>query len=190
MTEWNIQPRASACTNCQSSFADKAVYHTFLLHTAEGYRRRDLCPACCARAERAGVISYWQGEYRVPPPPPPEPIGKDTAETLLKELVVSTDPAHAAPRYILAVMLERKKLLKHRDTVRDADGRELLLYEHAQTGDSFSVPDPHLRLDQLEDVQRHINELLQSPPPSQPAPAQQAGPAADPARGATAGEHG
>ncbi len=96
----------------------------------------------------------------MPAPPPPEAIQKENAETLLRKLVESTDPSHAAARYILAVMLERKKLLKHRDTVTDAQGNELLIYEHAQSGESFTVPDPHLRLDQLAEVQEHVAELL------------------------------
>jgi hypothetical protein len=160
MTEWDIQSRADACTKCQRPFADKEPYHTLLGTDAGGYARRDLCGACFADASRDGVISYWQGEYKLPPPPPPEPIQKETAETLLRKLVESTDPSHEAARYILAVMLERKRILKHRDTVRGENGDELLVYEHARTGESFTLPDPHLRLDQLTRVQEEVAALL------------------------------
>jgi len=160
MTEWDIQSRADTCAACQRLFADKEVYHTLLRTDASGYQRRDLCSTCYADAPRDGVLSYWQGEYKLPPPPLPEPIQKETAETLLRKLVESTDPARAAARYILAVMLERKRILKHRDTARDKDGSELLVYEHAHTGESFTIPDPHLRLDQLAQVQQEITAVL------------------------------
>lgn len=176
MTEWDIQPRAHACTGCQQPFTDKQPYHTFLSMAATGYARRDLCGTCHAAASREGVLSYWQGEYKAPPPPAPEPIQKETAETLLRKLVESTDPGHSAARYILAVMLERKRILKHRDTVADAEKGDLLIYEHAQSGESFTVPDPHLRLDQLQEVQAHVAELL-----SPSAPKTEAGPNPDPA---------
>lgn len=156
MTEWDIQPRATTCSACRQPFADKQTYHTLLSMTATGYERRDLCPACFPAAPREGVLSFWQAEYKMPPPPPPEAIQKDTAETLLRKLVESNDPGHTASRYILAVMLERRRILKHRDTVND-----VLVYEHAGTGESFTVPDPHLRLDELEEVQRQVAELLQ-----------------------------
>ena len=104
------------------------------------------------------------------------PSKRKPPETLLRKLVESTDPNHAAARYILAVMLERKRILRHRDTVTDEQGTELLVYEHAQTGESFTVPDPHLRLDQLTDVQQHVAELL-----GPAAPKAEAEPAADPA---------
>src|SRR5258708_7689060 len=161
MTEWDIQSRADACTACRKPFVDKEVYQTLLSVDASSYARRDLCGACFAGASRDGVISYWQGEYKLPPPPPPEAIQKESAETLLRKLVESTDPSHAATRYILAVMLERKRILKHRDTVHEEDGNDLLVYEHARTGESFTLPDPHLRLDQLEHVQEEVAALLQ-----------------------------
>lgn len=164
-TDWDIQSRASACTTCQEPFADKQTYHTLLGMTAAGYQRRDLCTECYIKAARDGVLSYWQGEFKMPPPPPPEAIQKDTAESLLRKLIESTDPDHAAARYILAVMLERKRLLKHRDTTHEADGRELLVYEHALTGESFTIPDPKLRLDELEQIQRQVADLLSPPTP-------------------------
>jgi hypothetical protein len=174
MTEWDIQSRSDVCTACQSPFADKSSYHTLLAFDAEGYRRRDLCDACITGASRERVISYWQGEYRQPAPPPPEPIQKETAETLLKKLVEAADPAQAGAAYILAVMLERKRILKHRDTVRDENGTELLVYEHGRTGESLTIPDPHLQLDQLEEVQRQVAGLL-SPPIPHPDPLPAAG---------------
>jgi hypothetical protein len=160
MTEWDIQSRADACTECQRAFADKEAYHTLLAMDAGGYARRDLCGACFAGTSREGVISYWQGEFKLPPPPAPEPIQKENAETLLRKLLESTDPSHEAARYILAVMLERKRILKHRDTVKGENGDELLVYEHARTGESFTLPDPHLRLDQLTRVQEEVSALL------------------------------
>jgi len=161
MTEWDIQPRSHVCTACQQPFADKQDYHTLLSMTEAGYQRRDLCPTCYPAATRDGVVSYWQGEYKMPAPPPVEAIGKNTAETLLRKLVEAKDPAQAGPCYILAVMLERKKILKHRDTIKDEAGHDLLVYEHATNGESFTVLDPQLRLGELEEVQRQVADLLQ-----------------------------
>jgi hypothetical protein len=178
MTEWDIQPRGDTCGACQRPFADGEAYHTLLSLGAAGYQRRDLCGTCYASVSRDGVLSYWQGEYKPPPPPPAEPIQKETAETMLRKLVESADPSHAAARYILAVMLERKRILKQRDTIRDEKGADLLVYEHAGTGESFTIPDPCLRLDQLAQVQQEIAAVLH--PTAQCA---QAEPVAEPGLG-------
>ncbi len=161
-TEWEIQARSHQCSQCGTGFADKSPYRTVLTVEGEGYKRRDLCPNCWQQVSAANdnsVVSQWQGIYKAPAPPPPEPIAKNTAEAKLRELIASNDPAHAGVRYILAVMLERKKVLRHRDTLRQ-DGQELLVYEHAESGEMFTLPDPHLRLDQLEQVQAEVAGML------------------------------
>ena len=74
-------------------------------------------------------------------------------------------PEHARAAYILALMLERKRLLRPTGNHADeAAQRRLLFYEHARTGETFVVVDPALRLDQIEEVQREVADLLKGPP--------------------------
>jgi hypothetical protein len=56
-------------------------------------------------------------------------------------------------------MLERKRVLKQIKTEESAN-RRVLIYEHGGTGDVFIVPDPQLRLDELESVQNEVVQLL------------------------------
>ncbi|MCZ7634636.1 MAG: hypothetical protein M5U12_00300 [Verrucomicrobia bacterium] len=57
-------------------------------------------------------------------------------------------------------MLERKRLLKAKAQALEA-GRRVLIYEHATTGDVWTILDPDLQLDQLENVQRDVARLLE-----------------------------
>ena len=166
MIEWNIQGRARACQGCGRGFADRETYHTLLFEERSGFQRLDVCGACWETqhrhggTDRKGFVSYWQGVYLVPPPPPPEPIQKDSAESLLRRLTEQMDPARHAAAFILAVMLERKRVLKVRETRRQ-EGRRVLIYELPRTGEIFTIPDPELHLDQLEQVQREVATLLE-----------------------------
>jgi hypothetical protein len=175
MTEWNIQSRAHGCEACGKPFADQEPFHTLLFEEKAELRRSDVCGACWdqqyhAARDRKGFVSCWQGIYEVPPPPA-EPIRKETAETLLRKLIELNDPQYIPAGFILAVMLERKRLLKVKEQL-SRDGRRLFVYEQPGTGDLFTIVDPDLRLDQLEQVQRDVAALLEhglNPPPS-PAP--------------------
>jgi hypothetical protein len=165
MIEWNIQSRAHLCEACSRPFADKQAYYTLLFDERAGLRRQDVCAACWSKtAQEAavpeGLISRWQGVYEAPPPRPVDPIQRDTAETLLRKLIERNEPRHAPAAYILAVMLERKRLLKVKEQL-DQAGRRVFIYEHPKTGDVFSVADPQLRLDQLEQVQHDVAHLLE-----------------------------
>src|SRR6266700_125095 len=172
MTEWNIQSRAQACAACAKAFADKETYHTLLFDEKADFRRSDICAACWqsqysdGARERKGFVSYWQGVYEVPPSRP-EPIQKETAESLLRKIIEVNDPKYIPAGYILAVMLERKRLLKVKEQLV-RDGHRVFIYEQPGTGDIFTIIDPALQLNQLEQVQRDVADLLEhglNPPP-------------------------
>jgi hypothetical protein len=165
MIEWNIQARAHVCQQCGKPFADQEPYHTVLFEDQAAYVRRDLCGPCWGqederlRASTPQPISHWQGVYEQPAPPS-ELIRKETAETLLHKLIELGDPRYLAAMFILAVMLERKRLLKVKDQVR-RDGRKTLIYEQPKTGEVLAITDPDLSMDQLEEVQRDVSRLLE-----------------------------
>ena len=173
MTEWNIQSRAHACEACGRSFHDQEQYHTFLFDEKADFRRLDICQSCWQKQfsdgarERKGFVSYWHGIYEAPAPAP-EPIQKETAESLLRKLIELDDPHYVAAAYILAVMLERKRLLKIKEQLQ-RDGQRIFIYEQPKTGDVFTVVDPNLQLNQLEAVQHDVAALLEhglNPPPA------------------------
>ena len=166
MNEWNIQSRAHACEACSQPFADQQPYHTLLLDEPAGLRRSDICEPCWQKPSatearhQAGFISHWQGVYEAPPAQPVEAIQKDTAETILRKLIEQNDPRHAPAAYILAVMLERKRILKVKEQLQ-RDGRRVFVYEQPKTGDIFTIADPDLHLNQLEAVQQDVAQLLE-----------------------------
>jgi hypothetical protein len=182
MNDWNIQSRASACESCAQPFADRQTVHTLLFdERAEDLRRMDVCEACWqsqfsqGARERKGFISHWQNIYEAPAPPT-DAIHKDTAETLLRKLIEQGDPRYAPAGYILAVMLERKRVLKVKEEVV-REGKRVFIYEQPRTSDVFTIADPGLRLDQLEEVQRDVAQLLeQGLNPPGPAPSENAPP--------------
>jgi len=165
MNDWNIQSRAHACEACGQPFVDQQPYHTLLFDELQDFRRQDVCPACWDKQfsdgarERKGFISYWQGIYEAPPPVV-DPIHKETAETLLRKLIELNDPRRIPAGYILAVMLERKRVLKVKEQLV-RDGQRVFVYEQAKTGDLFTITDPNLQLSQLEQVQRDVAALLE-----------------------------
>ena len=166
MIDWNIQARAHACQACQKPFVEKQAFHTLLFDERQGYQRLDVCEECWksqysqGAVEKKVFISHWQSVYTPPPAAPPEAIQKDTAETLLRKLVEQNAPEHAGARYILAVMLERKRILKVKAQVME-NGTRVFIYEHGKTGDLFNIPDPKLELNHLEQVQKDVAHLLE-----------------------------
>ena len=184
MNEWNIQSRAHACEACTQPFADKQPYHTLLYAEAQELRRMDICDTCWKNQftegarERKGFVSHWQGIFEVPPVVV-DPIQKETAETLLRKIIELNDPHYAPAAYILAVMLERKRILKVKEQIK-REGQRVFVYEQSKTGDVFTIADPDLHLNQLQQVQHDVAQLLEhglnppAPAAETPAPVAEA----------------
>jgi len=158
--EWEIKSRGDRCTATGRQFADGEYFHTLLFRERDGFRREDLSEeAWQQRDKKPRPFSSWKTKFELPPPPEPEALGKQTAEDLLRRYMEEPGSQHANVRYILALMLERKRVLKPVESKED-HGERVLIYEHRGTGEVFVVPDPQLRLDQIEAVQMEVADLL------------------------------
>lgn len=138
-----------------------------LRFSPEGYVREDFCTPCWAgrKPETGGAVSAWAALWLAPEKKATEALKKETAESLLREMMETDDPARRNVIFILAVMLERRRILVEKEVQVQPDGQKIRVYEHKQTGESFVVPDPQLRLKEIESVQLEVMELLGIPPP-------------------------
>ena len=160
--DWTIQRRAERCAATGQPFRAGEYFYTLLFDDDGGFRREDLSEAAwqARSAEDPSPFSFWRAKFEPPPPPPPEPLAKESAEDLLRRYMAEQSADHANARYILAVMLERKKMLKEIETRSTEGGGLVRIYEHTKSGEVFVIPDPQLRLDQVADVQSQVAALL------------------------------
>lgn len=165
--EWNIRACTDRCVACEKKFADRETLMSRLLFTPDGYVRDDFCADCWPNRTLGAntETSVWSAVWHAPAPKAPEALKKETAESLLREFMETEDPAKRNVVFILAVMLERRRLLVEKEVQLQPDGIKIRVYEHKQTGEIFVVPDPQLRLAEIESVQREVMELLGILPP-------------------------
>jgi hypothetical protein len=160
LSEWEIKARSRQCARTQEAFEDGATIYTLLFRERAGFRREDISEKAWQQIkESVAPFSFWKSKFQGPPPAAPEPMPKESVEELLRRLVSEDLPEHLNARYVLAILLERKRTLKQVDIRESAEGK-ILIYEHVKTGEAFIIPDPGLRLDQLDSVQQEIYSLL------------------------------
>lgn len=170
--DWSIQTRSETCSRTGTPFVAGEYFHTLLFEEKSAMRREDLCEQ--AYKERASdapqPFSQWRSKFEPAPPKAPEPLAKQTAEDLLRAYMADPNPQLANVRYILALMLERKRQLKEIEVRHSEDGTLLRIYQHGKSGEVFLIPDPGLKLSQVAAVQDEVAHLLSATPPSQQAP--------------------
>lgn len=160
--EWNIRSRGHVCTICEKPLVDKTPVVSALRETNGGYERYDCHPECWKTAERDWEpFSQWDGVYLAPvKEEKKDPLKKEDAGELIRKLITLDDPAMKNVVYVLAVMLERSKILIERDAKPQPDGTIRRVYEDRKSGDTFVILDPRIRLENLAEVQSQVVALL------------------------------
>jgi hypothetical protein len=112
---WSIRSRATHCALSGRAFEEGEVFHTAIYFDSEanGYVRRDVAIDVWKQeiAERK-PIAYWRTTYSPTiVEAKPEVTSKESAMALLQRFIEEDDPMTENARYILALMLERKRIL-------------------------------------------------------------------------------
>ena len=160
---WSIRSRAHTCAVTGRQFEDGESFHTTIYFDPEenGYVRRDICAEAWAQevAQRKPVAAWKTIYSRVLAEAKPEITPKEGAQALLQRFIEEGDPRTENARYILALMLERKRQL-HQTAEKEVDGAKMLFYENRKTGEIFIVRDPELKLSEMADMQDEVATLL------------------------------
>lgn len=161
---WHVRNRSRECSITHTPFTEDQPIVTALFPDPEssGYVRKDFCESAWTERspEDEPPFSHWRTKFlSTINHDNQHVVTKQSAEELLKQLVEDDLEHTENTRYILAVMLERQKILRETDTQPTASGI-LRIYEHRKTGEVFIVKDPNIPLDEVEKIQLDVMELL------------------------------
>jgi hypothetical protein len=163
---WHVRSRGRVCAATLRPFVDGETIVTALFPDPEssGYLRRDYCVDGWTTWLESGEspFSFWRTTFSAPTAHDSvRPEGKLSAEEILQRLVEEDEDHTENARFVLAVMLERQKLLRETDSQRTPTGI-LRVYEHRKTGEVFIVRDPDIPLSQIDAVQQEVFILLEN----------------------------
>lgn len=163
--DWKIRSTNARCEITGEPFVDKQQFYTCIFDDPEsdGFLRKDYSVESWNGIKKSidpAPFSFWKSTYHAPVAEGAGESHVDTsAEGMLRRFIDEDDQKTENARYILALMLERKKEFIQTDA-QETEERRLLFYEQAVTGDVFIVADPGLKLDEIEAVQREVADLL------------------------------
>ena len=163
---WHVRSRSRECAATGTPFTDGETIITALYPDPEssGYLRRDFTTTAWTElpADSEKPFSFWKTIYSAPADHQNQSAeAKLSPEEILHRLVEEDEEHTENTRYILAVMLERRKLLRETDHQRTPTGI-LRVYEHRKTGEVYLIRDPDIPLDQVEAVQQEVSILLEN----------------------------
>ena len=169
MIRWQLASRARKCTQTNRPFQPEEPVWTYLFREKDpnaphSYRREDVTAEgrkLLGAEVINGAFSQWQSRYKPIQAEEGEPTAEQKLgpEGLFRRLVEEDAAATLNTRYVLAIMLERRKTLKEVDR-RETDEGPLLVYEHPKSGEVFLVLDPGLKLADIVSIQEEVAAQL------------------------------
>lgn len=159
---YSIKSRSHRCSHTEEPFQEGVAFVAAIFPDPEssGYLRRDFSLEAWQEVEKTEEpFSFWKSHYKPPVKEEKEVEIARSPEALFAKLVEDNEEHTENARFILAVMLERKKLLRETDT-QQLPNALLRIYEHRKTGDVFIVKDPQIALADVDSIQEDIHRLL------------------------------
>ena len=161
-SEWNIPPRAEQCAACGRAFEDGQTIRA-CIHAADGgFARTDVCENCPI-PEDLEPLGLWRTRFRLPQSDPKPQFDRGGLLELLAETAETSDPQSLKFRFVLALLLWRKKALRLIDT-RRSGGAELWDFAEPKTGTRHRVVRPELTEDDLARLSAQLEALLHVAP--------------------------
>lgn len=159
--DWTMPRRGDRCVACQREFVAGDALNVCLYDTPAGYERRDFCAACQPPAEPR-PIGAWKSRRPQANADGPRNLAlfdKAAVLTIFEQLADATDRRQIQFRFVLALLLWRKRALKLEGT-RDDGGIEHWDFTDPHTGASHPVARPDLDESELERLSAELEAII------------------------------
>jgi len=162
-TDYNITKADGLCRACGKQLQVDEEFVATVREDGEDFRREDYCLACWeARGEQDGpdMLGLWRA--RVPKPAEKKKIFVDdeVLVNFFERLEGAEEPAKVGFRFVLTLVLMRKKLLVYDRSDRTGDGQDVWTL-HFRGGQTHKVIDPHMDEDRIAEVSGQLGAILE-----------------------------
>jgi len=162
ISDWQMPRPGRNCTACTRAFEADEVFAARLYETPGGYERRDYCQSCTPAAE-PGLVGAWKARRTAPTTKSAAPFDREVIYRFFLRLEGDERPAQVQFRFLLALLLWRKKVLKFMRAVTVAD-REQWEFGAAGAEETHRVVHPELDEAELERLSGQLEQLLTGGP--------------------------
>ena len=160
MGEWEIDKPLGQCCGTGKKIEYGEEYFAALVETEEGLARRDFC-ADYWLAEKPDVFCYWKTRLPRPDEKKHRFIDDEMLMAFFERLEKETEQEKINFRFVLALILMRKRRLKY-DSSRTEDGKEIWRLRITGEKEFVEVTNPNLDDEQIKQLTSQIGEILQT----------------------------
>jgi hypothetical protein len=159
MDEWEIDKPLGQCYGTGKKIEPGQGYFAALVETQEGLQRRDFC-ADYWQQQKPDVFCYWKTKLPEPGRKKQLFVDDQMLMAFFDRLAAESDQEKINFRFVLTLILMRKRLLKY-DSSRTEDDKEIWRLRMVGDKEFVEVVNPHLDEGQIEQLSSQLSEILQ-----------------------------
>jgi hypothetical protein len=158
MEEWEIAKPLGNCSGTGNEINPGDEYIGALLETSEGLQRRDFCLDYWLENKPA-VYCHWKTKIPLPDQKKQIFVDDEMLMAFFERLEKETDQEKLNFRFVLTLILMRKRKLKYDSTRIEADN-EIWRLKITGTDDFAEVLNPQIDEEQIEQLSSQIGQIL------------------------------
>ncbi len=166
--EYNISKTSGACSNCESIMQPEDEYVAVVREVEEEFRREDYCLSCwdsedkSPDAESPDVLGAWRTRVPLPQEKKKLFVDDELLVNFFRRLEDAEDAAKLTFRYVLALVLMRKRMLVYDRMERTDEGVEIWQMHFKGSDQVEKVIDPKMDEDKIAEVSGQLGQIMES----------------------------
>jgi hypothetical protein len=159
--QYDIGKPHGVCAVTNESIPPGTKFIAALRETPAGFERLDISRSAWETFDRKNLLAFWQAVMPEPHKKQKMFVDDNVLCELFERLSDVDEPAKVSFRFVLGLILMRKRLLTY-DTTRTEAGREIWRVKMKGREQPLEMVDPKLSEDQLGDVTQQLGQILNS----------------------------
>ncbi|MHC4075625.1 MAG: hypothetical protein ACYSRR_05040 [Planctomycetota bacterium] len=159
MSEWQINKPLGQCYGTGAEIEHGQEYYAALVDSPEGLQRRDFSVDYW-QGQKPQVYCYWKTKLPSPDQKKKIFVDDDMLIAFFERLAAETEQEKINFRFVLMLILMRKRKLKY-DSSRIEDDIEIWRLKVTGENSFVEVINPHLNEEQIEQLSSQLGQILQ-----------------------------
>lgn len=159
MTQYDLAAPARVCSATGRELHPGERLVSVLTDESGTLVRRDYAPDGWAGVP-ADAVAHWFGKVPARDASRRPTVNEPLLFDCFDHLAGQPEPSKVHFRYVVALLLMRRKKLKFEDVKRTAEGGEVLVVRDTRSGKRVEVPDPRLSEAEIQAVQAEVFQVL------------------------------
>lgn len=156
---WHIARRSRTCAHVGQEIEPGAAFYSALVEKDDSFERLDYSAEAWPEVDKEQFFSYWKNKPAANAGDKKPPVDFERLLVFFDDLEDAAEPGKRLLRYVLALVLARRRRLRLDDMSRTDAGDRLVVYDR-RSGKTLEITAPEAGREELEKTQEKLNQLF------------------------------